>query len=30
VPPLSGGDYVDRYRQAIEEQRRMMQGWQNP
>lgn len=30
VPPASGGDYVDRYRQAIEEQRRMMQGWQAP
>jgi len=29
-PPASGGDYVDRYRQAIEEQRRMMQGWQAP
>jgi hypothetical protein len=30
VPPLSGGDYVDRYRQAIEEQRLLMQGWQQP
>lgn len=30
VPSTTGGDYVDRYRQAIEEQRRMMQGWQAP
>jgi hypothetical protein len=28
--PASGNDYVDRYRQAIEAQRRMMQGWQEP
>ncbi len=26
-PPASGNDYVDRYRRAIEEQRRLMQGW---
>jgi hypothetical protein len=29
-PPLSGNDYVDRYRRAIEAQRRMMQGWPDP
>jgi hypothetical protein len=26
-PPASGNDYVERYRRAIEEQRRLMQGW---
>lgn len=26
-PPATGNDYVDRYRRAIEEQRRRMQGW---
>jgi hypothetical protein len=26
-PPALGNDYVDRYRRAIEEQRRLMQGW---
>jgi hypothetical protein len=29
-PPLSGNDYVDRYRRAIEAQRRLMQGWPDP
>jgi hypothetical protein len=29
-PPLSGSDYVDRYRRAIEAQRQMMQGWPDP
>jgi hypothetical protein len=29
-PPLSGNDYVDRYRRAIEAQRQLMQGWPDP
>jgi hypothetical protein len=29
-PPATGNDYIDRYRRAIEQQRRLMQGWQDP
>lgn len=29
-PPVTGNDYVDRYRRAIDAQRRQMQGWPQP
>lgn len=29
-PPATGNDYIDRYRRAIEQQQRLMQGWQEP
>jgi hypothetical protein len=29
-PPLSGNDYVDRYRRAIDNQQQLMRGWSNP
>ncbi|MFM8604856.1 MAG: DUF3370 family protein [Cyanobium sp.] len=29
-PPTTGNDYLDRSRRAIEEQRRLMQGWPQP